>query len=75
MPYLSPSIAVWLILDVYCQYEKVVLVDDFNAQIGEKCFDRFLFEHELKSMNGKLTCCYKNPDKLLALVLFWEIAN
>ena len=47
---------------VYCQYEKVVLVGDFNAQIGEKCFDGFLFQHELKSVNNKPTC-YKNPDK------------
>ena len=49
-------------LDVYCQYEKVMLVRDFNAQIGEKCFDGFLFQHELKSVNDKPTC-YKNPDK------------
>ena len=51
-------------LDVYCQYEKVVVLveGDFNAQIGEKCFDDFLFQHELKSANDKPTC-YKNPDK------------
>ena len=30
-------------LDVYCQYDKVVLVGNFIAQIGEKCFDDFLF--------------------------------
>ena len=30
-------------LGVYCQYEKAVLVGNFNAQIGEKCFDDFLF--------------------------------
>ena len=49
-------------LDVYCQYEKIMLVGDFNAQIGEKCFDYFLFQHELRSVNDKPTC-YKNPDK------------
>ena len=49
-------------LDVYCQYEKIMLVGDFNAQIGEKCFDDFLFQHELRSVNDRPTC-YKNPDK------------
>ena len=44
--YLSPSITICQYyfdnidkaLDVYCQYDKVVLAGDFNAQIGEKCF-------------------------------------
>ena len=49
-------------LDVYCQYENILLVGDFNAQTGEKCFDDFLFQHELRSVNDKPTC-YKNPDK------------
>ena len=49
-------------LDVYCQYEKIMLVGDFNAQIGEKCFGDFLFQLELESVNDKPTC-YKNPDK------------
>ena len=34
-------------LDVYCQYEeKIMLAGYFNAPIGEKCFDNFLFQHE-----------------------------
>ena len=37
--------------DVYCQYEKIMLVGDFSAQIGEKCFDDFLFQHELRNVN------------------------
>ena len=47
-------------LDVYCQYQKIMLVGDFNAQIGEKCFDEF--QHELRSVNDRRTC-NKNPDK------------
>ena len=47
-------------LDVYCQYEKIMLVGDFNAQIGEKYFDDFLCHHELRSVNDRPTCY---PDK------------
>ena len=32
-------------LDVYFQYEKIMLVEDFNAEIGQKYFDDFLFQH------------------------------
>ena len=39
-----------------------MLVGDFNAQIGEKCFDDFLFQQELRSVNDRPTCC-KNPNK------------
>ena len=49
-------------LDVYFQYEKIMLAGDFNAQIGEKYFEEFLFQHEFMSVNDKLTC-YKKPDK------------
>ena len=33
-------------LDVYSAYETVALADDFNAQVGEKWFDTFLYQHE-----------------------------
>ena len=46
-------------LDVYCNYEKVVLVGDFNAKIGETCLDNFLFQHEQQSINKEPTC-FKN---------------
>ena len=39
-----------------------MLVGDFNAQIGEKCFDDFLFQHELRRVNDRPTC-YKNSYK------------
>ena len=35
---------------------------DFNAQKGEKCLDKFLYRHELKSLNMEATC-YKNAYK------------
>ena len=33
-------------LDVYSAYETVALAGDFNAQVGEKWFDTFLYQHE-----------------------------
>ena len=46
-------------LDISCSYEKVVLVGDFDAKIGETCLDNFLFQHELQSINKEPTC-FKN---------------
>ena len=49
-------------LDVYSNYETVLITGDFNAQEGEKCLDTFLYQHELKSLNKEATY-YKNPNK------------
>ena len=43
-------------LDVYSNYEKVLLTGDFNAQEGERCLDTFLYQHKLKSLNKEATC-------------------
>ena len=48
-------------LDVYPTYERVALAGDFNAQVGEKSFDAFLYQHELTSINRYPTC-YKNSN-------------
>ena len=50
-------------LDVYSTSEKILISRDFNAQEGEKCFDRFLYQHELKSLNKDDTC-YRKPNNL-----------
>ena len=34
-------------LDVYSTYQKVLITEDFNAQVGEKCLDTFLYQHKL----------------------------
>ena len=46
---------------MYSTYERVVLAGDLNAQVGEKSFDTFLYEHELFSINRNPTC-YKIPN-------------
>ena len=48
-------------LDYFCTYEKILLVGDFNAQIGEAVFDNFLDQYDLKAVNKEPTC-YKNID-------------
>ena len=56
---LSLTITIWPIifdtldktLDVYCKYQKVVLIKDFNAKIGEMRLGNFLFQHEMRSIN------------------------
>ena len=50
-------------LDVYSTSEKILTSRDFNAQEGETCFDRFLYQHELKSLNKDDTC-YRKPNNL-----------
>ena len=48
-------------LDVYSTYERVALAGDFHAQVSEKWFDTFLYQHELTSINRN-PMCYKNPN-------------
>ena len=48
-------------LDVYSTNERVALAGDINAQVGEKSFDTFLYQHELTSVNRYPTC-YQNPN-------------
>ena len=49
-------------LDVYSTYKRIALAAGFNAQVGEKSFDTFLYQHELTSINGYLTCYPNNPS-------------
>ena len=48
-------------LDVYSTYERVVPACDLNAQVGEKSFYTFLYQHELTSIDRNPTC-YKNQN-------------
>ena len=44
------------VIDVYSHYEKVLLVEDFNAEISEVCLDSSLHQHELKNLVKEKTC-------------------
>ena len=48
-------------LDVYSNYENILLVRDFNAQIRETYLDTFLYQHELENMNKEPTR-YENSE-------------
>ena len=48
-------------LDLYSNYKNILLVGDFNAQIGEISLDTFLYQHELENVNKEQTC-YKNNE-------------
>ena len=48
-------------LDVYSNYENILLVGDFNAQIEETCLDTFVYQHELKNVSKEPTC-YRNSE-------------
>ena len=46
-------------INVYGQYENVLLKEDFNAEISEFCLGSFLYQHELKDLVKEKTC-FKN---------------
>ena len=46
-------------LDTYSNYEKVLLVGDFNTEITEHYMESFLYEHELSNLVKEKTC-FKN---------------
>ena len=49
-------------LEVCYTYEKVLITGDFKTQEVEKCVVKFLYQHELKSLNKEATC-YRSPNK------------
>ena len=48
-----------------------MLAEDFNAQVGKRLLEIFLYQHELRSINKNPTC-YKNPNNPsnIDLILF-----
>ena len=64
-------------LDVYFNYENILLVGDFNVQIGETCFDTFLYQHELEKVNKEPTCSKnsENPSFFKTNTLFTGLSD
>ena len=46
-------------LDIYSNYDKFLLVGDFNVQVGESSIDDFLYEYGAKSLVKDFTCFKK----------------
>ena len=53
-------------LDVHSSYERVALVGDFNAKVGEKSINTFLYQKKLTSIKRYRTC-YKNPNSPICI--------
>ena len=37
-------------IDTYNNYEKILLIGDFNAETTEPCLESFLYEHDLQNL-------------------------
>ena len=49
------------VLDAYSNYKNILLIGDFNAQIGQTLLDTFLYQYKLANINKEPTC-YKNSE-------------
>ena len=49
-------------LDIYNNYDKVILTVDFNAEEVEKFFETFLYQHGLKNL-VEGGACFKNSER------------
>ena len=56
-------------LDVYCNYEKCLLVGDFNIEEDEHCLCDFLYEYNAKNLVKEKTC-FKSLENLSCIDLF-----
>ena len=56
-------------LDIYSNYDKVLLTPDFNAEAVETVFEIFLYHHDLKNHVQGGTC-FKIPEQPSCTDLF-----
>ena len=56
-------------LNIYSNYENILLLGGFNAEIGETHFDTFLYQYQLANVSQK-PICYKNSEIPSWIALF-----
>ena len=61
-------------LDIYGNYEKVLLTGDFNSEITEPCMDSFLYQHGVTSL-VKAKTCFKSITNPTCIELFLTNSN
>ena len=61
-------------LDIYSNYEKVLLTGDFNSEITEPCMDSFLYQHDMTSL-VKEKACFKSITNPTCIDLFLTNSN
>ena len=61
-------------LDIYGNYEKVLLTGDFNSEITEPCMDSFLYQHDVTSL-VKAKTCFKSITNPTCIELFLTNSN
>ena len=51
-------------IDTYNNYDKILLIGDFNAETTEPCLESFLYEHDLQNLVKENTCfkSVENPS-------------
>ena len=51
-------------IDTYNNYDKILLIGDFNAEKTEPCLESFLYEHDLQNLVKENTCfkSVENPS-------------
>ena len=61
-------------LDIYSNYEKVLLTGDFNSEITEPCIDSFLYQYDMTSLVKEKTC-FKSITNPTCIDLFLTNSN
>ena len=62
---------VGLALDTYNDYDKFLLVGDFNAEDSEPCLKNFLYQYDAKNIVKQKTC-FKATVKSFCMIWFKE---